>query len=371
MMAKVIYQTDTQRQISPLTGIRGMAAIWVLFHHLPWLFFVDDGYSNIAIKGFLGVDLFFLLSGFILSYVYLENYNNFSTKRFYLARFARVYPVMFFMLVFAFLPVFVLGLAFGVLEGGGSFTAYKFFMQLFMLNGLGIPDSNGWNGVSWSVSAEALAYLTFPLLIVIFKDHFRSTLSILISIFVVFSISYAFAFSINNGRQYMLPSEFTSYRVLSEFILGMLLYRLWTLLSITTSGTASLKLLNLLQILAFVFVFVLSLVGSPAIFDGFYLVLFMVIIFTCACHNELFVNNLLSTKIFVWLGKISYALYLCHILVIILFNKLVARFVSDVSQFNEFIIILMIFISSIVFAVMLYEFVEKPMRIRILKCFKK
>lgn len=155
--------TPTPVDLRPLTALRFMAALWVVFYTFwPNL---DVGFlPNLAAKGYLGVELFFVLSGFILSHVYLHAFaeKRFSYRGFLWTRIARVYPLHLFTL----LGVMALGL--GAVAVGmsidDSVLSWKTLpAHLLMLHAWGLAGEAGWNHPSWSISAEWFAYLAFPL----------------------------------------------------------------------------------------------------------------------------------------------------------------------------------------------------------------
>ncbi|MFE9082386.1 acyltransferase family protein [Brevundimonas sp. NPDC003935] len=156
---------QTPVDLRPLTALRFMAALWVaLYTFWPNL---DVGFlPNLAAKGYLGVELFFVLSGFILSHVYLHAFaeKRFSYRGFLWARIARVYPLH----VFTLLGVMALGLA-AVAVGlsiDASILSWKSLpAHLLMLHAWGFAGEAGWNHPSWSISAEWFAYLAFPLFV--------------------------------------------------------------------------------------------------------------------------------------------------------------------------------------------------------------
>ncbi len=149
--------------LRPLTALRFMAALWVvLYTFWPNL---DVGFlPNLAAKGYLGVELFFVLSGFILSHVYLHAFaeKRFSYRGFLWARIARVYPLH----VFTLLGVMALGLtavAVGMSIDASVLSWKSLPAHLLMLHAWGLAGEAGWNHPSWSISAEWFAYLAFPL----------------------------------------------------------------------------------------------------------------------------------------------------------------------------------------------------------------
>ncbi|SKA86503.1 Peptidoglycan/LPS O-acetylase OafA/YrhL, contains acyltransferase and SGNH-hydrolase domains [Agreia bicolorata] len=157
--------------IGALTGIRALAAFWVFLRHFrteivdalgpgPFTQFV----IHLASAGYLGVDLFFILSGFILTYTHLTTMTSAYTWRtavgFIWLRLARVWPLTAFVLM-----LFGAYFIFQALSSGDpSFLAQadpgRLLLHLTLLNGW-FPSTLDWNGVDWSVSAEWMAYLTF------------------------------------------------------------------------------------------------------------------------------------------------------------------------------------------------------------------
>ncbi|MBB4798110.1 peptidoglycan/LPS O-acetylase OafA/YrhL [Brevundimonas bullata] len=154
---------QTPVDLRPLTALRFMAALWVVLYTF-WPNLDVSFLPNLAAKGYLGVELFFVLSGFILSHVYLHAFaeKRFSYRGFLWARIARVYPLH----VFTLLGVMALGLA-AVAVGmniDASVLSWKSLpAHLLMLHAWGFASEAGWNHPSWSISAEWFAYLAFPL----------------------------------------------------------------------------------------------------------------------------------------------------------------------------------------------------------------
>jgi len=147
-----------------LTGIRFLAAFWVLgFHTMP-----RTGLPRPVVAfwnaGFSGVSLFFVLSGFILAHVYgntAATVRPFPARRFLVARFARVYPAYAAALVFA-VPLLVHDLRTAVNPPAGVVLSGVCFTSITMLQAW-IPGWGcWWNCPGWSLSAEAFFYLSFP-----------------------------------------------------------------------------------------------------------------------------------------------------------------------------------------------------------------
>ncbi|MEM9410398.1 MAG: acyltransferase, partial [Planctomycetota bacterium] len=154
------------KEIRALTGLRGIAAVWVLLLHFgdelttfaPAFGCLEPFYS----KGHHGVDLFFVLSGLIITYVYqrVESWDVENGVDFIVKRLARIYPVHLATLLFLALMV-TLASAAGI-QLGGDYSVGEFFIHLFLLHGFQTELS--WNYPSWSISSEFFAYVViFPI----------------------------------------------------------------------------------------------------------------------------------------------------------------------------------------------------------------
>lgn len=161
------------QNIPSLTGIRGVAALWVLIFHLwqtmdlpftAWLksiIFIEDGWR--------AVDLFFVLSGFILMHVHGADFHSFSRARtidFFKKRFFRVYPLNAAVLVLIAILVFSSPsyVAWVRALDPAVYSTAGFVQRLFLASRWGLPDFGEWNGVTWSLSVEIVGYAFFPVI---------------------------------------------------------------------------------------------------------------------------------------------------------------------------------------------------------------
>jgi len=152
----------TPPDLRALTTLRFLAALWVvLYTAWPHL---DVGFVPVAVtKGYLGVETFFILSGFILSHVYLEaaGEKRFRYGGFLWARLARVYP-LHLVTLFGMIGLGVVATAAGM-SIDGSLTDWRDLpAHLTLTHAWGLAGSSAFNHPSWSISAEWAAYLGFP-----------------------------------------------------------------------------------------------------------------------------------------------------------------------------------------------------------------
>lgn len=163
--------------IRSLTALRFFAALMVVLFHFSDRAEPGSWLHNIVFRhGYLGVDLFFVLSGFILSHVYLRQMatGHFRYGQFLWNRLARLYPLHLVMLVLTALsglvaaasgvvPVATYGPQIGLDPATGAGVIGHGLSQLMLLHAWGVDDRLYFNGPSWSISAEWFAYLLFPL----------------------------------------------------------------------------------------------------------------------------------------------------------------------------------------------------------------
>ncbi|MGY2080201.1 acyltransferase family protein [Modestobacter sp. SYSU DS0657] len=171
-------QRAPRGEIRALTGLRLVAALWVVAHHV-WLFSPDPSWrahlaplAPVLEAGWLGVDLFFVLSGFVLAHTYVAVLGRRPGVRavagFYWARLARIWPTWLVVLsaVSAGLLVQRALLGAAATAGGASLDPASMVRQVLLVQVWDQPDNSatGPVGPGWSLSAEWLAYLAFPLL---------------------------------------------------------------------------------------------------------------------------------------------------------------------------------------------------------------
>ena len=157
------HQAASSRpEILPLTGLRAVAAIWVVFHHIRLPKTAPEWLTNVADAGFIGVPLFFMLSGFVLAY----NYPTLSLRqprkvlRFWIARIARVMPLYWAVLLLAVLQRYVVGV-----PQDDSLPLH--FLALQTWSGDLDVGAQMYNAPGWSICVEMFLYAIFPVLVLL------------------------------------------------------------------------------------------------------------------------------------------------------------------------------------------------------------
>ena len=294
-----------------LTPLRGIAALWVVLFHFCWRFpNVQPNDYGVVREGYLAVDMFFVLSGFVISHVYKDSFAKQCTVSGYAdflkARIARIYPLHLVMLV-VFLAAVALDRAANSLAGGsiapvpltGERSVAGLFANLAMLQGVWARGLS-WNNPAWSISLEFIAYLLFPLLFPwLWRARMRGK-----------AMAGLFAFAALAGLAWHTGDDLNQWnglpailRCLPEFLVGVLIY------SIYDQGLFA-RLLASDLALGLALAAVCLLVHSAASDLG--IVLLFPVLILAAVRNEGRLHGLLNAAPLRWLGDISYSLYLVH-----------------------------------------------------------
>jgi peptidoglycan/LPS O-acetylase OafA/YrhL len=306
----------TNKYLSNLTPLRGIAAIWVVVFHFQgiMLHFIVPGSTQLVAKGYLMVDLFFIMSGFIICHVYQQSFEEGLTsknfKRFIVARFARIYPLHVFVLILLILWVARVG------SGGLSmvFDPVAIPSNLLLVHSFGINKIFTWNVPSWSISAEWWAYMVFPFL-VFFMFRKRKLAVGLMFLFAVFSY-LALMFWLPRKDPFdpalVVPHDlnisfdYGYLRGLAGFVTGILVYKVYEAGVFRKIFQKDIS--ALLVILCTLFFLHLG------INDGFYIILFALVVFSFALNNGK-LHTICNNRFAQWLGKISYSIYLTGVLI--------------------------------------------------------
>ncbi len=208
-----------------LTALRFFAAFFIVLHHAAGTFGVPET-INQYLATYQAVSFFFVLSGFILTYVYGSFASLRSAAVFYRARMARIWPVHLFTL--GLIILFFKGYFVSVYGKGrpGLAAAPEFWANVFLVQAW-IPERSyfwGFNSVSWSISTEMAFYLLFPLLLYRFKETWRLKLlaTLLLSIGMLALCNYVdLPFGLDGGIGCLGLLNIHPLTRIVEFTLGM------------------------------------------------------------------------------------------------------------------------------------------------------
>lgn len=357
-------------QIASHHAMRGIAATLVVIYHFKDIDQARhlDSMTAFFGLGYLWVDFFFILSGFILSHVYKQRLTRASSQgipsiksaveSFYIARIARIYPLHLFTL-FALLALELSAYVFHQ-NAANAFVDEKksvssFLLNLILVHGwgvFGVPTS--WNVPSWSISTEAACYALFPLSILLLKAV-RPKLSGIATL----SISASFYFLIFKNHASVEDAS-PLIRCFAGFIGGM---GLSSLASSRNFKSLPIVFINSLQLLSMAGVIVtMHYAGAQAII----ILLFSVLIISTSTDRGI-VATMLSNRILLVLGTLSYSIYLDHWLIYraywIYGNDIFGALASNYSQGNITALkFVTLFSAVIAIAYATFHWIEVPAR---------
>lgn len=347
------------KMITTLTGIRALAAGWVVIHHfrdpifdlLPDLRFLAPPVRS----GYLGVEVFFVLSGFVIAHNYAERVGSGALYRKYLwARAARIYPVHL-----ATMALMVpLCLIFSSDPDLRTATPENLAANTFMLQAL--PGFRGVNGPSWSVSCELAAYLAFPLLAVwALKLSSRAALTwaaavLAAGVVAIYAVSHA-----HPGMEVWISYPVMWLRIASEFSVGVLLWSWWRRKPRGSDRWDTAAVAGVLGTL--VVCYSVDATSPATIIAVPFIALFVI---ACASATGP-VARLLCTRPMQWGGRISYSLYMTHYLVFLLLKQVVPWHDYEDAPLPIRLVLVAVMVPWILgTAACLYYFVEEPARKR-------
>ncbi len=289
--------------IPALTGLRGIAAWWVVFYHFKEIF-PSTGFTvfnTVLNDGFLAVDLFFVLSGFIISLNYSNRFETFSWREyghFLGLRLGRIYPLHLFMMIVFLLNPLAITLASHQHAVGNRYGAAYYAMSVVLIQNWGFTDSLAWNVPAWSISAEWFAYLVFPCIAILGRwasTIWRAIAGLLISIIILhYVIQLARGDIAQNGLL----------RCLLEFLAGNLVYRLSQDQIVARTFVSRGAMLFCLVLIAAMVVFQMPSYPISAL-------AWSALIFGLIRKDGIF-SRFLSLSPVVWIGEYSYSTYLVH-----------------------------------------------------------
>ncbi|MBV8685860.1 MAG: acyltransferase [Alphaproteobacteria bacterium] len=342
-----------ESELLPLTSIRGIAAWWVVLFHLrlmlaPWL----PGWAIAGLgRGNLAVDLFFVLSGFVihLNYAGRVTRDRAAVTDFLFRRFARVYPLHVLVLL-GFLAYAGGAVAFGHATVEGQAPGY-FVASLFLVQNWGFHDATRWNVPAWSISAELFAYLLFPILVSVLAPARRSAAVLVGGILALALSVHLFFFAFGLPFPYAIPQT-GLFRCVAQFAMGMMLCELYGRWKDDKGLAAPLLLASAALAAAYV------LVGAPVV-----PLVWASLVLGLALGGS---GGLLGSRPAVWLGRISYATYLSHYLLLVLFKF---AFVEEGRPAAPALLVLYL-LAVLAASALLYHGFERPAQRRLLAWWK-
>jgi peptidoglycan/LPS O-acetylase OafA/YrhL len=298
-MIKYTYRPD-------IDGLRALAVLSVIFFH---------AFPNLISGGFIGVDIFFVISGFLITTIILENLKSgpFSLIEFYGRRIRRIFPALFLVLLACYAFGWFALYASEYRQLGKHIAAGATFLQNFVL----WSESGYFDNSSdtkplvhlWSLSIEVQLYIFWPLLL---GFIFKNNLNVLKVVLLIITISF-----LVNILTIVSNPIAAFYNPLSRFW-ELLIGAVWAYMALSEKGIAnklSTRYSNSLSVAGlFLIALAICVLNKKSEFPGWWgLLPTLGSLFLIASGKDAFVNKkIFSSKLMVWFGLISYPLYLWH-----------------------------------------------------------
>lgn len=353
---------NNKEEILSLTGLRFIAALYVfIFHiHIRWPVTTNNFVGNIIGQGAVGMSLFFILSGFVLAYRYAGQ--TFTVSEYLKNRFARIYPVYVVaaLLTLPWFGVDIIGSSMidvfksifktVVIVASNIFLVQAWFPQFFSY----------WNdGGSWSISVEAFCYLMLPFILPYLLNAPKDKLLLTIAICWLWATLPGVSATLFDGQANPVFYSMPIFR-LPEFLVGVCSFLLIRRGFIYRHGV----LAQIVVILGFLFY--LGVVGARmSIYVGHNWIVVPVVAFMIfsLSNNKGGISFILSSRVFVWLGKISYCFYSFQALLILLLIKYHDRLVAAIPALsNNVVLMVASFFVLVAISAVGYNFIEEPAR---------
>ena len=342
-----------RERLDSLDGLRGYLSLYVCMYHLTNSFqaFADwgEGHAAVLRNGWFAVDVFFVMSGFVMVYVYGDHFKrgrlSAAMGAYLWARIARLYPVQ--IVTFAILFVAVGPFVYRsdlFLDPAGRFYWGAAIANLFMLQGPWI-DHRNWNYPSWSISAEMHAYLLFPILLPAIRMR-AGALAILLLCVAATLVIYLSGASVDT---YPTNGILVLIRACLLFAAGMALFRLRKITGCIGSG------------LTFGIVGLLVVILSVPAVQPFATCLAPILVIASLGPNRL--RLFLGNPFALYLGRVSFSLYMVHgVVQILLIDRMRAGFHLEGSVWIAAACVIAGCIISLAAADQMQRWVEAPAR---------
>ncbi|HEX9956296.1 MAG TPA: acyltransferase [Fibrella sp.] len=344
-------QLAIDRYVPALTGIRAVAAYLVFIHHynpaMPGTF----AYRLLA-QGYVGVSLFFVLSGFLIYHRYADRFfqqESWSWRTYLWSRFARIYPLYALLVLLTILS--------------SQRTGHPMSASLISLNltlTKGFFDDYKFTGIaqSWSLTVEECFYLLAPLLFVELRRVGPVWLSLsLIGMGVLLWLTIGHFPLHGFFGKLSFVSFYTFFGRSFEFVMGMWLARKWHLgqlrnrpFALLIGGVLLVSCAGWQAVVPTLVTSPTALIGSEIVSYNFLLPVAIGLLFISLLNEKTLISDLLAGAVLQGLGRSSYAFYLIHIGIV---SKFMDRTMGSPSGWLRFLLMVLL-------AHGLYLLIEKP-----------
>lgn len=335
-MKKFTFRKDIQ-------GLRAIAVISV------WLFHLNQ---NLLPGGFIGVDIFFVISGFLVSSIILTQKENqkFSFLKFYESRIKRIVPAYYIFLIIITIATVCVYMPADILY---NYRLKLFHSILFNSNNHFATLDNYFGASStenpllhtWTLAVEMQFYLFLPLLLFFLNRKKALWVSIIFGACLLFYTQYNFAIGNQNLMYFSLLAR------MPEFLLGVILSLLQLDNKLSNIKQSLLGILGLILI-----VFSAVFYNSETVFPGLYAIAPCFGAILILSNNKGILNTYLSKRVPVYIGELSYSIYLWHWGILALIRYYYVEYELTTSQYFYSIVL------TLALSYLSYRYIENGFR---------
>ncbi|WP_339266750.1 acyltransferase [Paenibacillus sp. FSL R5-0470] len=332
-------------RLNSLQSMRGIAALTVLFFHATLLFSTldYDFFNGVFQQGYAGVDLFFVISGFVIYYIHKIDIGvSKKGKAFFVKRFLRVYPIYWLILVFL-IPVYFLIPSFGDEETRNVGNLIKSVLLIPQ------PPEHMPLTVAWTLSHEILFYLMFGSLIILKKRaSYPIIIAWLFATLILFLVDFADGVSFNYWLDFLFNAfnlEFLGGLFAAHLILnnknkyGMYFIIIGLVYFILSWGNDYYGFLRINRVISY---------GIPS----------FLLIYGMVSYEVL--KKIRIPKVFVFLGDASYSIYLIHYPLLSVLNKIFLK-LNIYTTLGYLAATLLVILLTIIISCVFHTIIEKPL----------
>ena len=357
---------NKSKYLPSIDSLRALAVLAVIIYH------VDVNYLP---GGFLGVDLFFVLSGYLISSLIIKEFRKTGTVNlynFYIRRARRLLPAVYFMITVGLVVMVLFNEVLLRKSHLDAIFGYIYSSNWwYIFHKLDYFDSFGAQSPFkhlWSLAIEEQFYMIFPLLFLLVNRKKKSKdgtyklnknfLYVVLGLILVSLIAHILLFDINNISRIYFGTDTRAFSLLVG-VVGAILYPMERLhAKVTLQQNMVYSVVSLVSIATLITVMIYTSEYNTLLYRGGFLlvaILGLIVIISSGKQHTL-MSRLLSFKPVVFIGKISYSLYLWHFPVLVLTTP-----VSEIGNPNIIFVILRVILTFIL-ATASYVFVETPIR---------
>lgn len=348
-----------------LDGLRGVAALMVVLFHVCEAYSPDHPLTQLINHGYLAVDFFFLLSGFVIAYAYDDRWSTLSVGGFFKRRLIRLQPMVIMgMTIGALFFPFQAGNAFPLIEATPAWKVFLVMLVGYTL--LPLPpsmDIRGWSemhpldGPAWSLFFEYLANILYALGLRKLSNRLLGLLTLCAAVFLIQLALFGRRGDLIGGWAIEPEQVHIGFaRMLFPFLAGMLLMRLGKRVSVPNAFA-------LCSMLLIVALSLPRLGGADhrwlnGMYDSLCVIAIFPLIVAMGAGGSLAASW--PTRIAKWLGDISYPLYITHYALIYTYTEWVGRHTASVAYTMG--VGALVFVASVALAYACLKLYDEPVR---------